>query len=143
MTMLPPLQSPSLRLLKPASENTRIYSWPSNDVSQAVKSNLYLYAKDTSLFSQCKDITEIEKQLNEDFESIYDWFVNNKLSIYFGNDKTKSMLLVNKFKIKKIRKLNMKDGDIQIKQYSKVKYLGYMLDDKMFVETMALSVTNK
>ena len=112
-------------------------------MSQAVKSNLYLYTKDTSLFSQCKDITETEKQLNEDFESIYDWFVNNKLSIYFGNDKTKSMLLVNKFKIKKIRKLNMKDGDIQIKQYSKVKYLGYMLDDKMFVETMALSVTNK
>ena len=30
-----------------------------------------------------------------------DWFVNNKLSIHFGEDKTKSILFASKFKRKK------------------------------------------
>ena len=59
-----------------------------------------------------------------------DWFVNNKLSIHFSDDKTKSILFATKFKIKKIRKLNIKNWDIQIKQHSKVKYLGCMLDEQ-------------
>ena len=48
-----------------------------------------------------------------------------------------------KFKIKKIRKLNKRYRDTQIKQHSKVQYLGYMLDKTMSGETMALSVINK
>ena len=112
-------------------------------MSQAVKCNLFLYADDTCLVCQHKDINEIEKQLNKDFESICDWFVDNKLSIHFGDDKTKSILFATKFKIKKVRKLNIKYGDIQIKQHSKVKYLGCMLDETMSGETMALSVINK
>ena len=114
-----------------------------NDISQAVKCNLFLYADDTCLVCQHKDINEIEKQLNKDFESICDWFVDNKLSIHFGDDKTKSILFASKFKIKKVRKLNMKYGNIQIKQHSKAKYLGCMLDETMSGETMALSVINK
>ena len=69
-------------------------------MSQAVICNLFLYADDTCLACQHKDINKIEKQLNKDFESICDWFVNNKLSIYFGDDKTKSILFATKFKIK-------------------------------------------
>ena len=112
-------------------------------MSQAVKCNIFLYADDTCLVCQHKDINEIEKQLNKDFESICDWFVDNKLSIHFGDDKTKSILFATKFKIKKVRKLNIKYGDIQIKQHSKVKYLGCMLDETMSRETMTLSVINK
>ena len=43
-----------------------------NDISQAVKYNLFLYADDTWLVCQHKDIKEIEKQLNKDFENICD-----------------------------------------------------------------------
>ena len=114
-----------------------------NDMSQAVKCNLFLYADDTCLVSQHKDINETEKQLKKDFESICDWFVDNKLSIHFGDDRTKSILFASKFKIKKVRKLNIKYGNIQIKQHSKVKYLGCILDETMSGETMALSVINK
>ena len=32
---------------------------------------------------------------------------------------------------------------MEIKQHSKVKYFGCMLDETMFEETMALSITNK
>ena len=35
-----------------------------NDMSQAVKCNLFLYADDTCLVCQHKDINEIEKELN-------------------------------------------------------------------------------
>ena len=72
-----------------------------NDMSQAVKCNLFLYVDDACLVCQRKDINEIEKQLNKDF---------NKLSIYFGNEKTKYILFASKFKIKKVRKLNIKYG---------------------------------
>ena len=84
-----------------------------NDMSQAVKWNVYLYADDTCLVCQHKDINEIEKQLNKDFESICNWFVDNKLSVHFVDDKTKSILLATKFNPKKIRELCMKYGDIK------------------------------
>ena len=55
---------------------------------QAVKSNLILYATDLCLMYQHKDIVTIRKILDEDFENICDWFVDKKLSINFGDDKT-------------------------------------------------------
>ena len=57
-----------------------------------------------------------------------------KLSLYF--------LRLNS-KIKKVRKLNIKYEDIQIKQHSKVKHLGCKLNETKSGETMALSVINK
>ena len=54
---------------------------------------MFFYAEDTCLVCQRKDINKIEKQLNKDFHSICDWFVDNKLSIHFGDDKAKSILL--------------------------------------------------
>ena len=49
---------------------------------------------------------EIKKQINSDFENVCDWFVDNKLSMHFGKDKTKSILFANKRKVKSARKLN-------------------------------------
>ena len=60
-----------------------------NNMPQAVKSNLLLYADDSCLMYQHKDIAIIKKILNEDFQNISDWFVDNKLSIHFGDDKSK------------------------------------------------------
>ena len=103
----------------------------------------FLYADDTCLVCQHNDVNKTDKQLNKDFESIYDWFVDNKLIIHFGDDETKSILYAIKFKIKNVEKLNIKCGDIQFKQHSKVKYLVHMLDKTMFGETMVLFVINK
>ena len=63
---------------------------------QAVRSTLFLHADDSCILYQHKEVEEIEKQLNKDFENICDWSVDNKLSIYFGEDKTKSILFANK-----------------------------------------------
>ena len=95
------------------------------------------------LACQHKDINEIAKQLNKYFESICDWFADNKLGIHFGDDKIKSILSATEFNIKNVRNLNIKYGDIQIIRHSKVTYLGCILDKTMSGVAMALSVINK
>ena len=110
---------------------------------QAVKSNLLLYADDSFLMCQHKDIAIIEKKINEDFENICDWFVDNKLSSHFGDDKTKSILSASKGWAKNIRKLNIRYKKINIKQQAQVTYHGCVLDESMFGEPMALKVVNK
>ena len=68
---------------------------------QAVKCELLLYANDTCLIFQHSDINEIEIRLNRNFGSICDWFVDHKLSIYIGEDKTKAIPVSSKSNIKK------------------------------------------
>ena len=65
--------------------------------------------------------------------------MDNKLSIHFGEDKTKSILFTSKFK----NKLNIKYGHIQIKQHSKVKYIECLMDETMSGEAMALNVIHE
>ena len=55
-----------------------------HNMTQAVNSNLFLYAGDSCLMFQHKEVEEIEKILNNDFENIFDWLADNKLSIHFG-----------------------------------------------------------
>ena len=96
-----------------------------------------------ALFLQGKDVIETEKQLNEDFTNICEWFVDNRLSIHFGEDKTKFILFASKRKIKKVPKLKINYKNIQIKQHSKVAYLGCILDETMSGESMTLKLINK
>ena len=46
------------------------------NMPMTVKCNLFLYADDTCLVFQSKNVKDMEKQLNEDFANICDWFVN-------------------------------------------------------------------
>ena len=63
-----------------------------NDMPQAVNWKKKLYGYESCLMYQRKSFEEIKKRLNNDFESIYDWFVHNRLSLHFGEDKTKCIL---------------------------------------------------
>ena len=87
-------------------------------MSQAIDFDLFLYTDDTCLLYQHKDLDQINKEPTKDFCNICDRFVNNKLSIQFGKDKTKSILFCIKSKKKKIGALVMNYGNINIKQYS-------------------------
>ena len=78
---------------------------------------------------QHRDFEEIETQPNKDFENVWDWSVDNKLSIHFGEDKTKSIVFTTKSKIKSARKLNLKYKNIKIKEHLQVTYLGCVLDE--------------
>ena len=113
-----------------------------NDIL-AINCDLLLYADDTGLIFQHKDINIVEHQLNRNFSNICDWFVDNRLSIHFGEDKTKSILFAPLNKCKKLRKLNISYGSLKIKQYSEVSYLGCILDESLSDESMALNVVSK
>ena len=66
---------------------------------------------------------------NKDFSVLCDWLVDNKLSIHFDEDGTKSILFGSKHKIKKSKLLNIQHKNIKIKQCSKVKYLACIFNE--------------
>ena len=111
-----------------------------NDMPQAVNSELLLYADDTCLFFMGKDSKIIGDQLNKDFNSLCEWFIDNKLSIHFGEEKTKSILFGTKQLLHKGISLNIRYGDTEIKQHTKVTYLGCILDNDLSGESMVTKV---
>ena len=113
-----------------------------NDMARAVDCDLLLYADDSCLIFRDTDIERIENNLNRNFNSLCDWFVENKLSIHFGEDKTKSILFGRK-KCKILKKMNIRRGDIEIKQHSVVTYLGPVLDENLPGESMVTRMLGK
>lgn len=63
-----------------------------NDMLQVVDSKLRLYADDTCLVFQHKVIKALEQHLNRDFSTLINWFIDNKLSVHFVENKTISIL---------------------------------------------------
>ena len=61
-------------------------------MSNSVDCDLLLYAVDSCLVFTEPDVKTIEANLNRNFNSICDWFVENKLSIHFGEEKTKYII---------------------------------------------------
>lgn len=108
-----------------------------NDISQAVSSNLLPYADDLCLLFQHKNEDVVQTQLNNDFSHLCEWFLDNKLSIHFSEDKTKSILFGTKHQLKRSSKLKITYDGINIKQYQHVTYLGCILDEAMSGETIA------
>ena len=100
-----------------------------NDIPQAVDRELLLYADDTCLVFEQRNIKTIEEHLNRDFSTLVDWFVDNRLSVHFDEGKTKSILFSPKHRSKSIGQIDISYKDIKIKQYSKVTYLGCVLDE--------------
>ena len=82
-------------------------------------------------------------QLIRDFSSVCDWFVDSKLSIHFGQDKTKWILFATIHKLRNARPLNIVYNGMEIKQHAKVKYLECILDESLSGESMALNVIDK
>ena len=90
------------------------------------------YAEDTYLLFLHKGLEQLKEALNINFSNICDWFVDNKLSIDFEEEKTKSILFSIINRKRKIVTSNIQYGDVKIKQYSKVTYLGFELVSKWF-----------
>jgi len=112
-------------------------------MAQAVDCDLYLFADDSCLVYSGDNVKEIDENLNKNFNSLCDWLVENKMSIHLGKEKTKSILFGSKRKLKSEDKLNIRRGNINIEQHSKVTYLGCILDCNMSGEHMATKVLQK
>ena len=101
---------------------------------QAVDCHLLLYADDSCLVFSDKSVNDMEEQLNKNFNSLCDWFVDNKLSILFGEDKTKSIRFGKTNTKSGNKKLDIRRGDIKIKEHTSVTYLGCILDENLSCE---------
>ena len=110
---------------------------------QAVDSDLFLYADDTCLLHQPKDLDQINNELTKILCNMCDWLVDNKLNIHFRGDKTKSILFSTKNKNSKLATLDIKYDNINITQYLKITYSGCKFDENLSGEAMALKVINK
>ena len=112
-----------------------------NDILQALpNTHRYLYADDTSIFCKHKDVTKIENVLNKEFADVCDWFVDNKLSIHIGEDKTKCILFS---RDKNLPELNITYNNDRIKQYRMVECLGCCLDANLSGESMTMKSFRK
>ena len=92
-----------------------------------------LYADDTCIYYPHRDIQKIENVLNKAFSSLCEWFIDNKLSIHFGEDRRKVILFTRN---KTEAKLNICFQDHSIKQSNCVEYLGCLLDSNLYGESM-------
>ena len=112
-----------------------------NDLPQALSETASnLYADNTCIYYQHKNVQEIEAILNKEFSFLCEWFIDNKLSIHFGEDKTKSILFT---RSKTPEKLNISFQDHSIRQYNCVEYLGCFLDYNLNGEIMVRKILKK
>ena len=108
-------------------------------MARTVDCDLLLYGDDSFFIFRDKSIEQIESKLNRNFNALCDFSLENKLSIHFGEDKTKSILFGYK-KCKRLKKRDIRRGDIMIKQHWTVTYLGWILDENLSEESMATRI---
>ena len=68
------------------------------------------------------------------------WFIDNKLLIHFGEDKTKSILCS---KMRGLKEINISFAGHSIKQHEIVEYLGCQLDSKLSGEVVLSKLLKK
>ena len=83
--------------------------------------DLLLYVDDTCIVYSHQSINFTEKNLNYGFNNLCECFIDNKLSIHFGEDKTRSIL--SKRENKSNPSLNIIRNENAIRQHSVAKYL--------------------
>ena len=83
----------------------------------------------------------VSRGLSKPFVAIHFGVVT--CSTHFEQGKTKSILFGGKHKLRNAKSFNIVYNGIEIKQHSKVKYLGCILGESLSGETMALNVIDK
>ena len=95
-----------------------------NDLPNATKLFIKLFADDTFLCAQNSDVELLEMEVNRELKNVYQWLVANKLTLNIG--KSKFMIVTNK----KIKSYDMSVfiNGTKLEECEKYKYLGIMMD---------------
>lgn len=112
-----------------------------NDMAGSVNCDLFLYADDSAIIVNGKDVYEIESKLSAELEKLSYWLDENKLSLHFG--KTKSILFASRKRLSNVSEMNIKCNNVDISSTSKVKYLGAVLDQDMSGVSMGTNAVKK
>ena len=97
-----------------------------NDLPNASKFYIKLFADDTFLCAQNKDFADLERDVNTELDKVFIWLASNKLTL--NTDKSKFMIVSNK---KNIPNLSVKVNKLSLKSCDSYKYLGVMIDKKL------------
>ncbi len=85
-----------------------------------------MYADDTALTYASKSTTNLEKNINEDFVYLKEYFVINKLSLNI--QKCKFLTVGSQQCLAKFKDVNIKIDEIDIVKVTTSKYLGFIID---------------
>ena len=99
-----------------------------NDLENASKFSINLFADDTCLSLCNKSLHELELQCNFEASKIHEWFIANKLTT---NSKKASNFILSDYTGNKSPNFTIKMGNVLLKRVESVKYLGVMLDENI------------
>ena len=100
-----------------------------NDLPNSLRhSKCVLFADDTTIYLSSGNSIQLQKQIEQDLEYLFDWFCANKLSLNVG--KTNCMLFPHKSETN-TTVVALKLGDNHINQVKYAKFLGIYLDEKL------------
>ena len=109
-----------------------------NDLPQATKLQVRLFADDTNLTASHHSENLLEKIVNTELQKISNWMKINKLSINYN--KTEYIMITTK---RRRAKFNLKINNNIINQNTCVKYLGIMIDDSLKWESQIHKMCSK
>ena len=93
------------------------------------------------IFRKSCGFAEIENVSNKEFGNVCEWFADNKLSIHFGEDKTKCLLFSEEKNLPWL--FNITYNNNRRKQFNIVEYLGCYLDANLSGESMTTKSLKK
>ena len=98
-----------------------------NDIGYSIKKCRFkLFADDTVIYCNSKDINTCKKHIEEDLNNINEWCINNNMQI--NSKKTKIMLFGNRNIVKKNKNVFIRFNNEDLQTVSSFKYLGFILD---------------
>ena len=93
-----------------------------------------LYADDTNLFFEAKDLNDHIDKVNEELKNVAGWCVKNKLTINL--EKTNYIVMKNHQNRKILTPKTIKLFDKAIEQVNDAKFLGIVIDQNLTGETI-------
>lgn len=112
-----------------------------NDMATSVNCKLLLYADDSALVVSGKSVITIQAQLTKELENIYNWLIDNRLSLHIG--KTNAILFGSKRKLRMQPELKVMCNNQVIINKTSVSYLGLEFDSTLSFEDTGKSVIRK
>ena len=115
-----------------------LFTLYANYMSTAVNGDLRLYADDSMLLVNGKNVTQIEKALEQEMIGISDSLQAVKLSLHLK--KYESIMFGSVRKLKRASKMKISCSNVESEAKSSVKYLGVVMDQDMTGKTMGGNV---
>ena len=98
-----------------------------NDLPEATKFYVKLFADDTFLCAQNIDFKHLETEVNDEIEKVHTWLASNKLTL--NTSKSKFMIISNKKAIP--RNFTVAINGENLEKCTSYKYLGIIFDEKL------------